>query len=1194
MRRFTLLNLLAALVASIGAPVAVAKTVTSTATGGDFNAPTSWNGPPPGPADDAVILAGASMVVVSGPPQNVKSLNFSNNGANTTTLTVDSGATLNVSGSVTLDNAAATNTSAIIQGAGTLTCEALAIGGTTTPTPSGSDFTATLTSTISNLNISGTLTVSALYNSSQAAANQGTFAISSGAVSANGVTLVTVPFFGPTLTLATGTQNGTLIITGSAPFNITGGGSSTFTPNGTNATVIYAAGGQTVYAATYQNLTLTNNGPKTISGVTVNGVLSMQGTATASVAPTYGTNATLQYAGSGPQSQRNGPELTLTIPNLWIANTNGVTLTNSATVGNLLTLANGKLITGTNRLIVGTNGSVSGGGTNSYVAGNLQKNFSVGTQSFSFPIGNGEFAPLILSNILVTTAGGVIASTTNVLQQDGASGINTNQMVDRFWTLTNSGGSFGSYGATFNYPAADVDAGASPAQFSVSKLSAGTWSSASVSGTPTSNAASISGESGFGTFAIGDPTNMPVELFFTSINGGASPQVGTPFNVTIQSQDSGGTAGNVTQNTSVTLNLQAGSGVLGGTLSGTILAGSSSVTITGVTYSVAQGGVKLGAAVTSGEALTNTVSTAFTVNPGNQTITFPSPGNQTYGVAPITLAATASSGLPVSYSVTSGPATVSSGVLTITGVGSVTVQATQSGSGNWNAATPVSQTIPVAQKSVTGSFTAKNKTYDGTTTATVATTNLSGVINSDVVNLTVGSAAFTDKNAGNGKTVIASGLALSGANAGNYTLTSTFATNTANISAATLTVTANNTNQVYGAANPAFTVTYGGFVNGDTASVLSGAPLVTTSATTNSPVPGSPYPITAAQGTLSAANYSFAFVSGNLTVTPATLTVTANSISRSYGATNPELDVTYSGFVNGEDTNVLSGAPLVTTTAGPGSPVPGSPYSITVSQGTLSATNYTFNFVNGNLMVTSVILTVTANDTNRTYGAANPAFTFNCSGFVNGDGPGVLSGAPLIATSAGAGSSVAGSPYPIVVTQGSLSATNYTFAFVNGNLAITPATLTVSADNQWRPFGGTNPVLTASYSGFVNGETTNVLSGAPALSTTADTNSAPGTYPIQIAAGTLNATNYVFSFNNGTLTVNSLPPILTIQLVTGPTNAVILSTVGLAPNTAYQILGSTDMINWAEIGAVQSAGDGSLLFTNAIASPTQFYRTLGP
>src|SRR5438034_778124 len=199
------------------------------------------------------------------------------------------------------------------------------------------------------------------------------------------------------------------------------------------------------------------------------------------------------------------------------------------------------------------------------------------------------------------------------------------------------------------------------------------------------------------------------------------------------------------------------------------------------------------ATVTAGDAthagITANTGSTTTVNPGNQTITFSSPGNQTYGVAPITLGATASSGLTVSYSVMAGPATVSGNTLTITGAGSVAIQASQAGNANWNAATPVNQTISVAQKPLTGSITANNKTYDGAMNATIATRALAGVINGDVVSLTGGTATFADKNLGNGKTVTATGLSLSGADAGYYVLASSTATTTANITAAALTVT---------------------------------------------------------------------------------------------------------------------------------------------------------------------------------------------------------------------------------------------------------------------------------------------------------------------------------------------------------------------------------------------------------------------
>jgi hypothetical protein len=160
-----------------------------------------------------------------------------------------------------------------------------------------------------------------------------------------------------------------------------------------------------------------------------------------------------------------------------------------------------------------------------------------------------------------------------------------------------------------------------------------------------------------------------------------------------------------------------------------------------------------------------------------QTITFAGLSGTTYGAAPLALSATASSGLPVTFSVLSGPATVSGNTLTLTGAGTVTVRASQVGDSSYNPA------------SLDRSFT---------------------------------------------------------------------------VSPALLTVTADNKNRLYGAANPALTASYTGFVNGENASVLSGVPSLTTTANASSP-PGS-YPIIAAAGTLSAANYGFVFVNGVLTV----------------------------------------------------------------------------------------------------------------------------------------------------------------------------------------------------------------------------------------------------------------------------------------------------------------------------------------
>jgi len=91
----------------------------------------------------------------------------------------------------------------------------------------------------------------------------------------------------------------------------------------------------------------------------------------------------------------------------------------------------------------------------------------------------------------------------------------------------------------------------------------------------------------------------------------------------------------------------------------------------------------------------------------------------------------------------------------------------------------------VGAKTLTGSFTAAGKIYDGTTTATVTGRFLTGVVGSDAVSLSGGTAAFADAAVGAGKTVTLTGATLSGAQAANYTL-GPVATTTADIAAAGL------------------------------------------------------------------------------------------------------------------------------------------------------------------------------------------------------------------------------------------------------------------------------------------------------------------------------------------------------------------------------------------------------------------------
>ena len=298
---------------------------------------------------------------------------------------------------------------------------------------------------------------------------------------------------------------------------------------------------------------------------------------------------------------------------------------------------------------------------------------------------------------------------------------------------------------------------------------------------------------------------------------------------------------------------------------GTITAGQSTSRITWSAGS--SGTVGLGIVIVDGCFSANG-SAAVTLNVRvNQTITFNSVPSQTYGNPQITLVASASSGLPVTFTIVTGPATISGNALTITGAGTVVVNANQPGNSNYNPAVAqqsfVVSPIPLAVSGIT----AYDKVYDGTTTATLNTNSASllGVLAGDNVTLDLTFAAgyFTDANAGPGKIVQVSGLDIDGSSAGNYMLMAPTAT--ANIAAAPLTVTVNDQVKICGQPNPALTANYTGFVGGDDTNVLTTPAALSTPATSAS-APGS-YSITA--GGAVAANYAISYANGTLTVVSA-------------------------------------------------------------------------------------------------------------------------------------------------------------------------------------------------------------------------------------------------------------------------------------------------------------------------------------
>ncbi len=139
-----------------------------------------------------------------------------------------------------------------------------------------------------------------------------------------------------------------------------------------------------------------------------------------------------------------------------------------------------------------------------------------------------------------------------------------------------------------------------------------------------------------------------------------------------------------------------------------------------------------------------TADFTLTVSAAAQTITFAGPGNQTYGVSPITLSGSSDSGLAVTYSKVSGPCTVSGSTLTITGAGSVVVRASQAGSSNSNAAADVDRTITVSAASATVVLGSLSATYDGAAHGATASTTPASL----GVAFTYGGSATVPTNAG--------------------------------------------------------------------------------------------------------------------------------------------------------------------------------------------------------------------------------------------------------------------------------------------------------------------------------------------------------------------------------------------------------------------------------------------------------------
>ncbi len=416
-------------------------------------------------------------------------------------------------------------------------------------------------------------------------------------------------------------------------------------------------------------------------------------------------------------------------------------------------------------------------------------------------------------------------------------------------------------------------------------------------------------------------------------------------------------------------------------------------------------------------------------------------------------------------------------------------------------------TLDVGKKAITGTITATNKVYDGTTTATIFTRNLTGVINGDDVQYSGGTATFANKNAGNGKTVNAVGLSLTGTDAGNYTV-NTSASTTANIVAKALTGEITVPGKTYDGTTAA-TITFHtlhGVVGADDVTYVGGtATFVDKNVGTAKDVNAVGLSLTGAD----AANYTV-----NLTAFT-TADITAKAITGTITAGNKTYDGTTAATITGRNlTGVIAGdtvsytggtATFADKNVGNGKTV----NAVGLSLSGADAGNYTVNTsASTTANITALAITGTITVANKTFDGTTAATITgrNLTGVIAGDTVAYTGGtATFVDPNVGNGKTV----NAVGLSLTGADAGNYTVntsASTTANITAAGIAITVTADANAKLVGAADPVLTFKLTsgGLLPGDS---FSGA----LTRTPGEALGTY--QILQGTLTAgANYNLTY----------------------------------------------------------------------------------
>ena len=428
-------------------------------------------------------------------------------------------------------------------------------------------------------------------------------------------------------------------------------------------------------------------------------------------------------------------------------------------------------------------------------------------------------------------------------------------------------------------------------------------------------------------------------------------------------------------------------------------------------------------------------------------------------------------------------------------------------------------TVTAKALTVTG-LTGNNKVYNRSTAASASgTAALSGIVGSDIVTLTgTPSFAFANVNVGTAKAITTTGYTLSGTNAGNYTLTQP--TLTANITAKPLTITGlTGTNKVYNrttAASASGTPVLSGVETGDT--VTRGGTATFTFASANV---GTGISITTTGYTLSGTN------AGNYTLTQPTLTanITAKPLTiTGLTGTNKVYNRTTAASASG--TPVLSGVETGDTVTRGGTATftfasanVGTGISITTTGYTLSGTNagnYTLTQPTLSANITAKPLTITGlTGNNKVYDRSTAASASGTAALSGVESPDAVSitGTPSFTFA----SDNVGTAIGITTTGYTLAgaaAGNYSLTQPSLSANITAKDLTITAAAASKASGATDPTLTYSSNGLLDGGS---ITGSLARAS----GETAGVYPI--TQGTLSAGgNYSISFTGANFVITGL------------------------------------------------------------------------